>query len=123
MDGETDERMMMMEGQKQKLNQEVEPLHLWGTNIDFYFEIFIVAVLLYVCDDRFTLPSQHPNVSPEHELPQHTISPIRPRIPLSLCISFINSLSVFLSLSLYATALVLLCISSAGFEAIGVHDQ
>lgn len=62
-----------------------------------------------------------------HELPQRTISLISSRIPLSLGLSIINSLSLnpspSLFLSVYITAFVLLCISSAGFEAISVHDH
>lgn len=64
--------------------------------------------------------------SPDDELLQHTMSHISPCIPLFLCISIMSSVSLRLTLylrSLYTTALVLLCISSAGFEAIAVHDH
>lgn len=61
------------------------------------------------------------------ELPQQTISLISAPIPLSLGLSVINSLSLspfsLSVLSAYITALVLLRISSAGFEAISVHDH
>lgn len=85
-----------------------QPLHpsaqIFGL-LPSYFHSFLCITRLFSLGD---------------ELPQHTISLISPRTPLSPGLSVIKSLSF---LSAYITARVLLCISSAGFEAIGVHDH
>lgn len=87
---------------------------LWAFTSCKYLTYYCHSFILSFCKTRL--------FSLSDEFPQHTI----PLISFS-GLSIINFLSLrslaHLFLSAYITALALLCISSAGFEAISVHDH